>query len=276
MAKSEDYLDDRSSPESLIRSLYSAINNHEYARAWSYYGDAPAKDYETYSRGFATTDHVDVLTGDMSGDGAAGSTYFNVPVAIRAKDAKGSESYFAGCYVLRQVNGQIQQPPFRPLNIQSAKLKPIKKDDYSRFTLPKCGVAQRDAQQVASTVETAKTKFTSEMQGRCDKVADTRAGINEPLEFHLSFKPTGDDQEIKQLLFAFSCTLAAYNESNVFYLDDGVEGLRRVSFADAASSGTWVINDRGVFLETYAIDPTYDEEHNEVTVVEKGQLILKP
>ena len=49
LAKADD---DRSSPESLIRSLYSAINHHEYARAWSYYGDPPAKDFATYSKGF--------------------------------------------------------------------------------------------------------------------------------------------------------------------------------------------------------------------------------
>ena len=46
----ENYQDDRSSPESLIRSLYNAINHHEYARAWSYYGEAPATDFTTYAK----------------------------------------------------------------------------------------------------------------------------------------------------------------------------------------------------------------------------------
>ena len=188
-AKADDNLDDRSSPESLIRSLYSAINHHEYARAWSYYGDPPAKDFATYSKGFENTDHVDVLTGDVSGEGAAGSTFFNVPVAIRAKDAKGNATYFAGCYVLRQVNGAIQEPPYTPLHIQSAKLKSIKKDDFVRYSLPKCGDAQADAGETAPTVETAKAKFIAEMKGTCDKVQDTLAGINEPEVHVISYKP---------------------------------------------------------------------------------------
>ncbi len=174
------YLDNRSDAESLVRSLYNAINMHDYARAWSYYGDAPAKDFDTYSKGFEDTGHVDVLTGDISGDGAAGSTFFNVPTAIRAKDQNGKLSYFAGCYVLRQVNGGIQEPPFTPLQIQSAKLKPIKEDDFVRYSLPKCGDAPADEGNTASTAETAKAKFIADAKGECDKVADTMAGLNEP------------------------------------------------------------------------------------------------
>lgn len=236
VARAEDYLDDRSSPESLIRSLYNAINHHEYARAWSYYGEAQAKNFETYSKGFKNTQRVDVLIGDATGDSGAGSTYTNLPVAIRAKDSKGQESYFAGCYVLRQLNGASQEPPYTPLLIQSAKLKPIKKDDFTRYSLPKCGDAGNDAGQGSTTelsnADAAKAKFASDMRGRCDKAGDTRAGINEPETFELTLKRLGEDASSKQVLFAFSCSMAAYNESNVFYLDDGVEGLRRLSFAE--------------------------------------------
>ena len=231
----ENYQDDRSSPESLIRSLYNAINHHEYARAWSYYGEAPATDFATYAKGFEETQHVDVLIGDAAGDGAAGSTFFNVPIAIKATNSKSQESYFAGCYVLRQINGTIQEPPFTPLMIQSAKLKPIKQDDFTRYGLPKCGDPANDtgpATEVElSTTDMAKAKFASDMQGRCDKVGDTLAGINEPEMFPLVLKHEGDNEVSKQVLFAFSCSMAAYNERNVFYLDDGVDGLRRLSFA---------------------------------------------
>ena len=42
------YVDDRSSAEAVIRSLYSAINRHEFTRAWGYYGDTkPAKDFDS-------------------------------------------------------------------------------------------------------------------------------------------------------------------------------------------------------------------------------------
>ncbi len=322
--------DDRSSPESLIRSLYSAINNHEYARAWSYYGDAPAKDFATYRKGFENTEHVDVLVGEVSGDGAAGSTFFNVPVAIRAKDAKDTASYFAGCYVLRQVNAAAQEPPYTPLHIESAKLKPIKKDDFSRYSLPKCGDAPPDAGAIAATVETAKAKFVSETKGACEKVADTLAGLNEPEVHVIKYKPKDaapDQTDNKATLFVFSCTMAAYNESFVFYLDAGALGLQRLSFAapqfnytysdqenaklksmtfkgfaasteltnagfdpasqsisefakwrgvaDASSSGTWIFDDGGFLLKDYDIDPTYDDQHNAVTVVKNGRLIVK-
>jgi len=334
-ARADDtYLDDRSSPDSVVRSLYNAINQHQYARAWSYYGDPPAKDFEIYSKGFENTAHVDVLTGDISGDGAAGSTFFNVPVAIRAKDASGKASYFAGCYVLRQVNGAIQEPPFTPLHIQSAKLKPIKEDDFARYSLPKCGDAPDNSggiENTAATAETAKAKFIAEAKGECDKVADTQAGLNEPEVYAIKYKSKGaaaGEPDNKATLFAFSCMMAAYNESNVFYLDAGALGLQRVSFAapqfdyayadqenaklksmsfkgfaaaseltnaefdpktnsisefakwrglaDASSSGTWVFEDGQFVLEDYAVDPTYDEKQNPMTIIKGGKLVWKP
>ncbi len=230
----EAYQDNRSDPESLIRSLYSSINHHEYARAWSYYADPPAKDFATYSKGFETTAHVDVLIGEVSGDGAAGSIFFNVPVAIRAKDDSGKVSSFAGCYVLRQVNGAIQEPPFTPLHIQSAKLKPIKADDFTRYSLPKCGDPPADAGSTASTIDTAKAKFIADSKGECDKVPDTEAGLNEPQTYVISYRgkdASAGQPENKATLYAFSCMMAAYNQNNVFYLDNGALGLQRVSFA---------------------------------------------
>lgn len=325
------YLDNRSDAESLVRSLYNAINMHDYARAWSYYGDAPAKDFDTYSKGFEDTGHVDVLTGDISGDGAAGSTFFNVPTAIRAKDQNGKLSYFAGCYVLRQVNGGIQEPPFTPLQIQSAKLKPIKEDDFVRYSLPKCGDAPADEGNTASTAETAKAKFIADAKGECDKVADTMAGLNEPQVYVIKYKAkdaTPGQPENKATLYAFSCMMAAYNENNVFYLDGGALGLQRVSFAapqfdytyadqdnaklksmnfkgftasseltnaefdpksnsisefakwrglgDASSSGTWMFEDGQFVLKDYAVDPTYDDKENPITVIKYSKLIWKP
>ncbi|TIR87704.1 MAG: DUF1176 domain-containing protein, partial [Mesorhizobium sp.] len=44
LAAEAAYIDDRSSAEAVVRSLYSAINRHEFARAWGYFGDTkPAK-----------------------------------------------------------------------------------------------------------------------------------------------------------------------------------------------------------------------------------------
>ncbi|RUW64628.1 DUF1176 domain-containing protein, partial [Mesorhizobium sp. M2A.F.Ca.ET.067.02.1.1] len=93
------YIDDRSSADAVIRSLYSAINRHEFARAWGYFGDTkPAKDFNAFVKGYDGTDTVDVKTGAVSDEGAAGSIYYSVPVAIQATDKKGEAKVFAGCY----------------------------------------------------------------------------------------------------------------------------------------------------------------------------------
>ncbi len=110
------YLDDRSSAESVIQSLYSAINRHEFARAWGYYDDAkPTKDFDTFVKGYDGTQEVEVKTGTAASEGTAGSVYYSVPVAIKATDKSGNAQVFAGCYTLRQVSAQAQEPPFRPL-----------------------------------------------------------------------------------------------------------------------------------------------------------------
>jgi hypothetical protein len=233
-AAAEDaYLDDRSSAESVVRSLYNAINRHELARAYDYFDPAPSKDFAAFAKGFEDTDRVDVLTGVVSADGAAGSVFYGVPTAIRAKDAKGNMSYFAGCYTVRAVNGAIQEPPSRPYRIQQAKLKPITEGDYTVYSLPKCSEAG-DETQAEANVEAAKARFVSDMAGQCDKTAETLGGLNEPEAHVISYKPayaSASDPETKVTLFVFACSMAAYNSSEVYYLFDGVSGLHRLSFA---------------------------------------------
>lgn len=129
------YQDDRSSAPALIQSFYNAINRGEYLRAWSYYGansyaaedDATAgADYETFKQGYAETDTVTLLTGEATEEGAAGSTYFYLPVAIDALDKSGKRAQFAGCYTLRLAQPAIQDaPPFHALHIESGELQPV-------------------------------------------------------------------------------------------------------------------------------------------------------
>ncbi|TIS03830.1 MAG: DUF1176 domain-containing protein, partial [Mesorhizobium sp.] len=129
LAAEAPYIDDRSSAEAVVRSLYSAINRHEFARAWGYFGDTkPAKDFDAFIKGYDSTDTVEVKTGAVSDEGAAGSIYYSVPVAIQATDKKGEAKIFAGCYTLRQVNAQIQEPPFQPIFIDKGALKPSTSD----------------------------------------------------------------------------------------------------------------------------------------------------
>lgn len=52
--------------------------------------------------------------------------FFPTLATLRVVDAAGKAQVFAGCYVVVQVNLAIQEPPFRPLHIQSGKLAPVK------------------------------------------------------------------------------------------------------------------------------------------------------
>ena len=132
--ESPTYQDDRSSATSLIQSLYNAIDRKEYLRAWSYYAsntvasaddEAAKADYETFKKGYANTEFVTLLTGEETEEGAAGSTYYKLPVAIDAVDGAGKHTQFTGCYTMRLAQPTVQDaPPYQPLHIESGELKP--------------------------------------------------------------------------------------------------------------------------------------------------------
>ncbi len=116
-----DYLDDRSDAASLMRSYYNAVNRQEYARAWSYFAEPPA-DYAAFAAGYAQTASVELALGEPVSEGAAGSVYTSLPMAIRATDTAGKVSVFGGCATIRQLQAAIQDPPFRPIQIDAAHL----------------------------------------------------------------------------------------------------------------------------------------------------------
>ncbi|OBZ97274.1 hypothetical protein ADU59_05330 [Pararhizobium polonicum] len=127
LAQDQAYVDDRSDGAALIRSLYNAINRQEYARAYSYFGEEkPPGDYRSFVEGYAKTVDVQVITGTVTTEGAAGSLYAPVPVAVKSTEKGGKEHVFAGCYITRIVNAAIQEPPFTPLHIESAELEEVK------------------------------------------------------------------------------------------------------------------------------------------------------
>ncbi len=81
-AQEETYLDDRSSPESVISSYYNAISRAEYARAYSYFGADFAPGYDRWAEGYADTSQVEVSFGRPAQEGAAGSIYWTLPVRL--------------------------------------------------------------------------------------------------------------------------------------------------------------------------------------------------
>jgi hypothetical protein len=114
------YLDDRSTAAALVRSFYNAVNRQEYARAYTYFGANPPQPYASFAGGYANTAFVTVATGAAVSDGAAGSIYYTLPVAIDAQQSNGTHKQFAGCYVTRLVQPTIQDPPVEPMFIFKA------------------------------------------------------------------------------------------------------------------------------------------------------------
>lgn len=223
------YLDDRSNAESVMKSLYNAINRHEYARAWGYFGDTkPAEDFEAFAKGFEGTDRVDVKIGGEASEGAAGSIYFTVPVAIRAVGTDGSEKVFAGCYTLRQVNAQIQEPPFNPIHIEKGELKPST-DAFEDAVPASCGDGPPPPKKDAM-LEQAKTLFAASYGAQCDPTLPGGEASGEPEE-HVVHYSGSDGGDKAARLFRFFCSAGAYNESAVYYLSPDADTLRQVQFA---------------------------------------------
>jgi hypothetical protein len=139
MADDTSYVDDRSTATTVIESLYNAINRSEYARAYSYFGDsANSQSFADFKAGYADTASVMLKTGDETSEGAAGSTYYTLPVAIDAEATDGTHKVFAGCYQLRLVQPALQEePPFRALHIEKGTLEPVDAP-FEKVTMTTC------------------------------------------------------------------------------------------------------------------------------------------
>ena len=123
-----NYLDDRSDPTQVLRSLVNAINRKEYVRAYSYWehadGLANVPPYEQFAKGYAETEKVQVMVGVVRSDAGAGQFYYSAPVVLIARTSRGAIQTFAGCYTLHISNPALQaQPPFMPLAIHSADVR---------------------------------------------------------------------------------------------------------------------------------------------------------
>jgi len=110
----------------IIRAYYDAINRHafdEAYRLWGSGGAASGKSYETFVKGFAGTESVRADVGPPSRiEGAAGSRYVTVPVAILATGAGGRTVRFAGTYTLRRSVVDGATPEQRTWHIDSARI----------------------------------------------------------------------------------------------------------------------------------------------------------
>lgn len=226
------YIDDRSDAAALVKSFYNAVSRREYARAWDYFGDRkPSKDFKTFSDGYANTANVRIVTGNAGSEGAAGSIFYALPVALLATDNDGSEQVFAGCYFARAVNPAIQEPPFKALTLERAELKPS--DQPFEEKLPeKCGDGPTPEPRDA-VLEQAQKSFVTLHASECDAIrpdGTTDAPEISSIAFRYSYAAE-DDPESTARLFRFYCGAGAYNENHVYYLFTEADGLRELQFA---------------------------------------------
>jgi hypothetical protein len=124
------YLDDRSDAVQVMRSLFNAINRSEYVRAYSYWEPSAAltqlPPFNNFAAGYADTASVQLTTGALREEGAAGSLYAQVPVTLVATTRSGVIQTFVGCYILHMTNPGLQEtPPFHPWGVQSAHVTQV-------------------------------------------------------------------------------------------------------------------------------------------------------
>lgn len=227
IAQDEPYLDDRSTPQALVKSLYNAINRKEFSRAWSYFGTPPAADLAAYENGYARTEGVSVVVGTPAQEGAAGSTVYTLPVAISATEG-GEEKVFSGCYTLRLANPQIQAEDFKPLSIEKGALAPAKAplDVALPTSCPDVQLPPQNAK-----VERARAAFIAGSGDRCRLAASENA---EPEVHELTYKYSFDaeaDPQRKALLIRFICDRGAYNERYAYYLAPDDDEIKPLQFA---------------------------------------------
>lgn len=231
LSQEAPYLDDRSDAAALVRSLYNAIDRHEYGRAWSYFGETkPAKDYNAFAKGFSNTKRVDVQTGAISSEGAAGSTYFQVPVAIKATGNDGKETIFAGCYTARLADPSIQGDTFQPLHLEKGVLKAAE-GDLAAALPSRCG----DAPPVApgdAVKEQAQKAFAASYGLICRPTAsDDAAPEIYEIGFHYTADPEGQPER-KARIFRFPCGGGAYNTDEVYYFAGDDNEVLQLQFAE--------------------------------------------
>lgn len=229
-AEETRYIDDRSSAASLVQSFYNAVNRKEFTRAWDYFGDEkPVGDIDAFAKGYENTAQVNVITGNVASEGAAGSTFYYLPVSIAAVDKDGNQKVFAGCYTARLANPSIQGTPFVPLHLEKGSLK--QSDQSPEGALPE-NCPDAPAPEVTDTIPAqAKAAFEAAYTA-CDPHSP---GSNQPevTEYKIPFRflsDTDDQPERQARLFRFYCGAGAYNETHIYYQYDDMAGLRLLQF----------------------------------------------
>ena len=134
-----NFVDNRSGPVETVSSLLNALNLKQYVRAYSYFQD-PATfpgAYAPYAAGYANTAAITVTFGTVQSEGAAGSIYYKLPLAMKVLTSSSAKQTFVGCYTLRFVQPSIQTaPPFQPLGITTGNFTQVANTSDINTLLP--------------------------------------------------------------------------------------------------------------------------------------------
>jgi hypothetical protein len=271
------YLDDRSTPEQLVASLYNAINRGEFARAWSYFAAPPAKSFDAYAKGYEGTGPIELRAGSASEEGTAGATVYRLPVAIRSHNGN-AESVYAGCYTLRLPNPQAQEPPVRPMTIEKGALRKVEADLAAAVPASCAGEdpADEDGSGRASAF------FARAYAGRCQSLsAGAVPGAAAPDVYDVPFRYESsqpDEPEQHYTLYRFNCDNGAYNFGYVFVMS-GMEGeLSVVSFPqprldiayeDEEQTKVKSMRVAGYVATDQLVNAEYDEDSKTLTAASK-------
>ncbi|MHB8088709.1 MAG: hypothetical protein ACYDH2_10745 [Anaerolineaceae bacterium] len=125
------YLDDRSTPATLLYSLANAINRHEFIRAYSYWSSP--MDYlgilDAFTNNYANTSSVEVNIGDILSEGAAGSIYYSAPVIFTFTNSDTTVYRLSSCFLFRFPQpANFGEPPIDLLHISKGGLNSVPAD----------------------------------------------------------------------------------------------------------------------------------------------------
>lgn len=106
----------------VVRRYYDAVSAHDYRRAYALWHGQ--RTYAAFVAGYRHTRSVRVrFVPPFDVEGAAGSSYADIPVKVDARLDDGRVQHFRGSYTLRRVNDiDGSTAAQRRWHIESAKL----------------------------------------------------------------------------------------------------------------------------------------------------------
>ncbi|KFB10272.1 DUF1176 domain-containing protein [Nitratireductor basaltis] len=227
-AQTPPFLDNRSTPQTLVESLYNAINRREYSRAFSYFETPPAADFQTYAQGFEGTERVDLHTGKAVIAEKDGTRIYHLPAAIAAHQEDGSSRLFAGCY---EIAAASEGENFQPLRITSTQFTTSDAEVLEGAVPEDCAV-EGEVVETDSLAQSARDVFTTVYGEACLRAREE--GLVEPDEYTISYilpYDSADQPKREKRLFRFFCDRGAYNETHVYLAESELGGVVPLRFA---------------------------------------------